>query len=97
MFADHMKHSLLTALAANIILVQTTLAATWLEVGVPDNYKYGSYIALDTITGESIKSYWLASINIDKSLNYDTLIVYKEINCNTKQSRTRDLNSYLRG
>ena len=52
-----MKHPLLAVLAANIILVQTAFASEWLEVGVSDDYKYGSYIALDTITGESIKSY----------------------------------------
>ena len=32
-----------------------------------------------------------------KSLNFDTLLTYREINCNTKQIRSHDVKTYLRG
>ena len=81
-----------------ILLSSTSYADTWKFAGFSPDYLKSYWVNVDSIieTG-GIKDVWISSVNIDKKLPYDLVLVNEKINCRTKSRKSMTSAYFLKG
>lgn len=87
----------LMAAIALLLLSEAALCSSWSYVG--GAYPHAAFIETTTISddGQDTKGFWIATINVDKALPFDTVVSYMQVKCPQRQLRTLQSDFYLRG
>ncbi len=86
-----------TAAIALLLISEAALCGTWSYIGGP--YPHAAFIESTTIQdeGQDTKGFWLAMVNVDKAIPFDTVINYVQVDCRQRQLRALQSDYYLRG
>lgn len=85
------------AAIALLLLSEAALCGSWSYIGGP--YPHAAFIESTTILddGHDTKGFWLAMVNVDKAIPFDTAIIYAQVDCRQRQIRALQSDFYLRG
>lgn len=80
-----------------LLLSEAALCSSWSYIGTP--YPHAAFIESTTILdeGHDTKGFWLAMVNVDKAIPFDTAIIYAQVDCRQRQIRALQSDYYLRG
>ena len=85
------------AAIALLLISEAALCGSWSYIG--GAYPHAAFIESTTILdeGQNTKGFWLAMVNVDKSLPFDTVVNYVQVDCRQRQLRALQSDFYLRG
>lgn len=85
------------AAIALLLISEAALCGSWSYIG--GAYPHAAFIESTTILdeGQNTKGFWLAMVNVDKSLPFDTVVNYVQVDCHQRQLRALQSDFYLRG
>ena len=72
---------------ALLLISEAALCGSWSYIG--GAYPHAAFIESTTILdeGQNTKGFWLAMVNVDKSLPFDTVVNYVQVDCRQRQLR----------
>ena len=71
------------AAIALLLISEAALCGSWSYIG--GAYPHAAFIESTTILdeGQNTKGFWLAMVNVDKSLPFDTVVNYVQVDCHS--------------
>lgn len=82
---------------ALLLFSEAALCSSWTIISADRQSAW--FIDPTTISdeGQDIKGFWVATVNVDKAVPFDTAVIYEQVKCHKRQIRDLQHSFYLRG